>query len=123
MLTGLQPTGVALRLPRWTFRTQVLLNDVLAGLGMPTAFTTGADFSGMTRSPDLEIAAVLHEAFIAVDEQGTEAAAATAVVMRETSARITEVELTVDRPFLFVLHDRATGTPLFIGLVRDPSAR
>ena len=96
---------------------------VLAELGMPTAFTTGADFTGMTRSPDLEIAAVVHEAFIAVDEQGTEAAAATAVVMRATSARTPECELTVDRPFLFVLHDTATGTPLFIGRVSDPSAR
>ena len=53
MLIGLQPTGVALRLPRWTFRTQVLLNEVLAGLGMPTSFTPDADFSGMTAcTPD-----------------------------------------------------------------------
>jgi serine protease inhibitor len=122
MLAGLQPTGVALRLPRWTFRTQVLLNEVLAGLGMPTAFTGRADFSGMTRDESLQIAAVVHEAFIAVDEQGTEASAATAVVMRLSSARLSTVELTVDRPFLFVLHDTATGTPLFIGRVSDPSA-
>jgi serine protease inhibitor len=122
MLTGLQPTGVALRLPRWTFRTQVLLNEVLAGLGMPTAFTDRADFAGMTGEVQLEIAAVVHEAFIAVDEEGTEAAAATAVVMRVASARRPEVKLTVDRPFLLVLHDTATGTPLFIGRVSDPSA-
>jgi serine protease inhibitor len=122
MLGGFQPTGVALRLPRWTFRTQVLLNEVLAGLGMPTAFTDRANFSGMTHDMRLEIKAVVHEAFIAVDEQGTEAAAATAVVMRATSAMLDTVELTVDRPFLFVLHDTATGTPLFIGRVSDPSA-
>jgi serine protease inhibitor len=122
MLTGLRPTGVALRLPRWTFRTQVLLNEVLAGLGMPTAFTGRADFSGMTRDESLQIAAVVHEAFIAVDEQGTEASAATGVVMAVSAARRPDVQLTVDRPFLFVLHDTATGTPLFIGRVSDPSA-
>jgi serine protease inhibitor len=122
MLTGLRPTGVALRLPRWTFRTQVLLNEVLAGLGMPTAFTPAADFAAMTRDEALEIAAVVHEAFIAVDEQGTEASAATGVVMAVSAARRPDVQLTVDRPFLFVLHDTATGTPLFIGRVSDPSA-
>jgi serpin B len=122
MLTGLQPTGVALQLPRWTLRTQVLLNEVLGDLGMPTAFTGRADFTGMAREEPLEIAAVMHEAFIAVDEQGTEAAAATAVVMNLASARLSTVQLTVDRPFLFVLHDTATGTPLFIGRVSDPSA-
>ncbi len=89
---------------------------------MLTAFTDDADFSGMTHDMQLAIAAVVHEAFIAVDEQGTEAAAATAVVMREVSARMIDVELTVDRPFLFVLHDTATGTPLFIGRVSDPTA-
>jgi serpin B len=122
LLTGLRPTGVALRLPRWTFRTQVLLNDPLGDLGMPTAFTGRANFTGMTRQEPLDIAAVVHEAFIAVDEDGTEAAAATAVMMHLTSARRPDVLLTVDRPFLFVLHDTETGTPLFIGRVSDPSA-
>jgi serine protease inhibitor len=65
----------------------------------------------------------VHEAFIAVDEAGTEAAAATAVSMAVSAARRPEVHVTVDRPFLFVLHDAATGTPLFIGRVSDPSAR
>lgn len=122
ILTSMQPTGVALQLPRWTFRTQVLLNEVVGDLGMPTAFTGRADFSGMTREEPLQITAVVHEAFIAVDEEGTEAAGATAVVMGAVSARQSTVELTVDRPFLFVLHDTATGTPLFIGRVSDPSA-
>jgi serine protease inhibitor len=122
VLTGMSPTGVALRLPRWTFRTQVLLNGALSDLGMPTAFGGRADFSGMTRDEVLEISAVVHEAFIAVDEQGTEAAAATAVGMRQSSAVLRTVVLTVDRPFLFVLHDTETGTPLFIGRVSDPTA-
>lgn len=66
------------------------------------------------------IAAVLHEVFIAVDEKGTEAAAATAVVVGETSAMIPDTEVVVDRPFLFVIHDIEHGTPLFVGRVADP---
>jgi serine protease inhibitor len=122
LLTGLEHASVALRLPRWKFRTQILLNDLLAGLGMPTAFSDRADFSGMAVTDALAIGAVVHEAFVAVDEKGTEAAAATAVEMRTTGAMQPDVDLTVDRPFLFVLHDTATGTPLFIGQVADPSA-
>lgn len=122
VLSGLSPTGVALRLPRWTFRTQVKLNDVLTALGMPRAFSPSAEFSGMTHEAALEISAVVHEAFVAVDEQGTEAAAATAVVARTSSGVVRTVALTVDRPFLFVLHDTLTGTALFIGRVSDPTA-
>ena len=122
MLTGLAPTVVSLSLPRWTFRTQADLKAVLIALGMPTAFTDKADFSGMTTDEQLLIAAVLHEAFVAVDEEGTEAAAATAVVMQELSAPIHQVEVTADRPFLFVIHDVETGTPVFIGRVADPTA-
>ena len=121
LLSGLQPTSVALRMPRWTFRTQVLLNNVLTGLGMPTAFTGDADLTGMTPDDRLSIKAVVHEAFVAVDEDGTEAAAATAVVAVAISAVMSSVRLTVDRPFLFVVHDTETGTPLFIGRVSDPS--
>jgi serpin B len=88
---------------------------------MPTAFTDGADFTGMTLQDRLCIGAVVHEVFVAVDEQGTEAAAATAVIMRPTSARLGgPIELTVDRPFLFLVHDIETGTPLFLGRVTDP---
>jgi serine protease inhibitor len=122
LLAGLRPTSVALRMPRWTFRTQADLKDVLAGLGMPTAFTGAADFSAMTHDDNLQIAAVVHEAFVAVDEDGTEAAAATAVVAMAVSIVMSTVTLTVDRPFLFVLHDTETGTPLFIGRVGDPTA-
>lgn len=111
-----------LRLPRWTFRVASTLNEQLAGLGMPTAFDErGADFSGMTAQEELYISAVLHEAFIAVDEKGTEAAAATAVVMRvESMPAVTPLD--VDRPFMFVIHDVETSTPLFIGRVSDPTA-
>ena len=112
-----------LRLPRWTFRTQAPLNGVLLRLGMQSAFDPhAADFRPMTTEDlDLYVSAVLHEAFVAVDEEGTEAAAATAVVMRETSAPVTE-PFHVDRPFLFVIHDVRHGAPLFLGRVNDPTA-
>ena len=121
MLTGRAPTPVSLGLPRWTFRTQAELARMLAGLGMPTAFTGRADFTGMTAQERLQISAVVHEAFVAVDEEGTEAAAATAVVVSLSAAPMPQVEVTADRPFLFVIHDVETGTPLFIGRVADPT--
>jgi len=122
MLNGTTGALLDLRLPRWTFRTEAPLRDVLSALGMPTAFDeVHADFLAMT-DDDLQlfISAVLHQAFIAVNEEGTEAAAATAVVMTETSAPMLE-EFHVDRPFLFVIHDVAHGTPLFLGRVTDPA--
>lgn len=115
---------IDLSLPKWSFRTSVSLADLLVELGMPTAFGFGddpADFTPMTDEDlDLVISDVVHQAFIAVDEEGTEAAAATAVVMAETSAPIAE-PFVVDRPFLFVLHDVEFGTPLFLGRVVDPT--
>lgn len=121
LLAGFVPTPLALDLPRWTFRTQAPLKEQLTALGMPTAFSTDADFTGMTTEMQLLISAVLHEAFIAVNEAGTEAAAATAVVVVEVSAQAAPLTVTVDRPFLFVIHDLETATPLFIGRVADPT--
>lgn len=121
LLAGLRPSPVALSMPRWTFRTRAALGEVLGALGMPTAFTERADFSGMTAQESVVIAAVLHEAFIAVDEEGTEAAAATAVAMSLTSAPPPPLRITVDRPFMFVIHDVETATPLFVGRVDDPT--
>lgn len=122
LLAGGRATLLDLLLPRWTYRSSAELKEVLSGLGMPTAFTPGAaDFRAMTSEDlDLYISAVLHQGFIAVDEEGTEAAAATAVVMRETSAPLTE-PFHVDRPFLYVIHDVEHGTPLFLGRVLDPT--
>jgi serpin B len=118
------PVGALdLRLPKWTFRTTASLNESLIALGMPTAFDDRtADFGTMTSGEQLFISAVLHEAFIAVDEAGTEAAAATAVVMSDSAVGPAPVSMVVDRPFLFVIHDVRTATPLFIGRVTDPSA-
>jgi len=112
---------VDVSLPRWTMRTGCRLAGPLSELGMPTAFTDDADFSGMTEGEDLKISEVLHEVFVAVDEAGTEAAAATAVVMARAAGIPAPPEpFAVDRPFLFVVHDVAHGTPLFVGRVADP---
>ena len=118
----LSAAQVNLRFPRWEFRTQASLKDALSALGMPTAFAGGeADFTRMSpRGKDLYISAVVHEAFISVDEEGTEAAAATAVIISETSMPQI-VEVTVDRPFLFYLRDRETGALLFMGHVTNPA--
>lgn len=122
LLGSVRPAEVAVSLPKWTFKTEAPLKETLTALGMPTAFDDrNADFSGMTREEHLFIAAVLHQTFIAVDEEGTEAAAATAVLM-QTESMPQYVPFIVDRPFLFVIHDVEHGTPLFLGRVADPSA-
>jgi serpin B len=114
---------VALTMPKFKFRTQSGLTQALGALGIKAAFDpNSADFSGMTKQERLYISDVIHEAYIDVDEEGTEAAAATAVVMRLTSAMPTEqVQLTIDRPFIFAIRDRPTGAILFLGRVTDPT--
>ena len=119
---SLRPVSVVLSFPRFEFRTQAALKDVLSELGMPTAFTERADFSGISSEASLLIQEVVHEAFISVDEEGTEAAAATAVLVGLTSAPAEQVELTVDRPFLFLIQERESGAILFLGRVTDPTA-
>jgi len=121
LLASLTPYAMQVTLPKWTFRTSIELSDVLAGLGMPTAFTDAADFSAMTTRERLSISAVLHQAFVAVDEEGTEAAAATGIRVYPVSARVTPTTFVVDRPFLFFIYDVETATPLFVGRVTDPS--
>ncbi len=121
--SGLGSREVILALPKFGMESRVGLGPVLAALGMPTAFTDAADFSGITKQAPLQISAVIHQANIDVDEKGTEAAAATAVVMRATGMAAEPVTLTVDRPFLFALRDVDTGAVLFLGRVADPSVR
>jgi serine protease inhibitor len=119
--SGLSGAQVNLSMPTFSFRSQAQLKAALSELGMPVAFTNRADFSGMTKQEPLEIAAVLHQAFIAVDENGTEAAAATGVVARVTSGQRNSVELRIDRPFMFLIQDDDTGAILFLGRVLDPT--
>jgi len=100
------------------------LGRTLAAMGMPTAFTDRADFSGMDGTRNLLISDVIHQAFVDVNEEGTEAAAATAVVMRLAAAPVEPEPVPVfraDHPFLFFIHDDETGMILFIGRISDPS--
>jgi serpin B len=118
---------VYLILPKFTLRSQFSLGQTLAGLGMPDAFDpAAADFAGMTGNRELFISDVVHKAFVSVNEDGTEAAAATAI---ETpifgSGTVSEpayIFLQVDRPFLFVIRDIATRTIVFVGRVLNPAA-
>jgi serpin B len=122
IISGLQPTEVALTMPKFEFDSEFSLKDILAGMGMPVAFTEDADFSGMTGNPELFISDVVHKAFVAVDEAGTEAAAATAVIMKLTAVPPPPMEVTLDRPFIFLIRDIDTGAILFVGRVLNPSA-
>jgi serpin B len=118
---ALAPTEVELTLPRFSAETKTDLADTLAALGMPLAFSpVDADFSGMTDVDRLYISDVIHQANIDVDEKGTTAAAATAVVMRASAVLQTE-KMNVDHPFLFALRDVPTGAVLFLGQITDPS--
>jgi len=122
-LGALEQTDVQLALPRFEFRTQASLPDTLRALGMVDAFDSGtADFTGILADGGLFISDVIHEVFVAVNEAGTEAAAATAVILGRGAPPKEPVQLTFDRPFLFWLYDRATGSVLFVGRVLDPSA-
>ena len=123
IVRGLTSQEVILAMPRFGTESKVELGPVLAALGMPTAFTDAADFSGITREQALQISAVIHQANIDVDEKGTEAAAATAVVIRATSMPAEPVTLTIDRPFLFALRDMESGAVLFLGRITDPTTR
>jgi serpin B len=124
-LIGEGQPGLRLTMPRWSYRVATDLVGPLKTLGMAVAFgagSTDADFSGMTDDTALAITDVLHQTYVAVDETGTEAAAATAAVVGETSAPVLQQELVLDRPFLYVVHDTAHGTPLFVGRVGDPGS-
>jgi serpin B len=113
---------VRLSLPRFEAETRQDLTSPLIALGMPLAMDPGAaDFSGITTEESLYITGVIHQANITVDEKGTEAAAATAIVMGATAMPEFK-ELKVDRPFLFALRDTSTGAILFLGRIVDPSA-
>jgi serpin B len=114
--------AVDLLLPRWRTRTSAALKEVLSALGMPTAFTDAADFSGMTHDERLLVQDALHQGFVAVDEEGTEAAAATAVVVGTTSAQVPQHVVHADRAFVFAVYDVVTRVPLFLGRVVDPTA-
>jgi len=122
ILGTLSDTEVDLTMPLFDFRTHIELQDVLETMGMTDAFNLAlADFTRMTPIIPLAISKVIHEAYVSVDTEGTEAAAATAVVMFR-GAPTESATMVVDRPFLFLIRDQATGTTLFVGRVSDASA-
>lgn len=120
--TNLSPTAVNLSLPRFQSTAEFELKDVLSALGMPDAFDPSkADFSGITGDRDVILSAVVHKAFVEVEEKGTEAAAATAVVgLRMSAIPRPPVVFRADRPFLYLIRDMTTGAILFIGRLARP---
>lgn len=119
-LAALRPGRIMLTLPRFEYRTGDELSDELKALGMRTAFIPlQADFGRINPdADDLHVSAVVHKTFISVDEEGTEASAATSVTMSVTSM---PPSYSFTRPFFYAIRERSTGTILFTGIVRDPS--
>ena len=124
LLAGTARHQVTLSLPRFRREAAFDLIPALRRLGVTDAFGDDADFSGITDAEPLRIGAVAHKAYIDVDEHGTEAAAATAIVMAGMAAfrAPPPVTMVVDRPFLFAIIDTATSLPLFLGQVSHPGA-
>ena len=111
----------AIYFPKFEFDTKYSMKETLSSLGMSAAFSdTEADFSGMTGKRDLFITSVIHQAYVKVDEKGTEAAAATGVIMGGTSAGPSNV-FQADHPFIFIIQEKETGNILFLGKVVDPT--
>ena len=121
IIDNLENKPVELTLPKWEYESSFMMKETLRAMGMPIAFTDGADFSGMTGNRDLYIADVVHKAFVSVDEAGTEAAAASAVIMKLTAMPTDVAVVTVDRPFIFLIRDIETGAILFFGRVVNPA--
>ncbi|HVJ94984.1 MAG TPA: serpin family protein [Labilithrix sp.] len=122
ILAGLSTRRVKLSFPKVKMEAALSLKESLEALGMKKAFTDAADFSGMSSTIHLVLTDVVHKTFLALDENGTEAAAATAVVARETSAPLDDVEMSVDRPFITAIVDRQTKTLVFLGRILEPKS-
>jgi len=114
-----QPVNVFM--PKFTFETKYSLNQDLQEMGMPTAFSMQADFSGMDGTTMLFISKVIHQAFVEVNEEGTEAAAATAVVIELKAVEPSVAVFRADHPFIFLIQDGQSGNILFMGRVVNPS--
>jgi serpin B len=121
-LGNLTTRNVQLSLPKFRAESEFSLREGLSAMGMPTAFTGKADFSGMDPKRGLAISEVVHKAFVDVSEEGTEAAAATGIAMHATAMRMPEQALVfrADHPFIFLIRDTGTGVVLFIGRLMNP---
>jgi serpin B len=115
-------TNLDIYLPKFKVETEYLLNEYLNNLGMEIPFTSSADFSGMNGVRELFISKVVHKAYIDVNEEGTEAAAATAVIMERFSiGEPEEIIFDCDHPFVYLIQHKQTGTILFMGSITDPA--
>ena len=112
--------NVHLTMPKFEFTRSMSLSDILISMGMESAFTGDANFRAITGGLDLYISEVVHKAYVKVDEEGTEAAAATAVGMALTAMPDTPMEMNVNRPFVFIIEDTATGSIIFMGKIANP---
>ncbi|MGD0462890.1 MAG: serpin family protein [Tepidisphaeraceae bacterium] len=122
VVARLEQEQAEVAIPKFTFSARFGLASKLKEMGMPAAFTSGqADFSGIDSQTDLFLSEVVHKAYVAVDEQGTEAAAATGIVMAPTAVMMPRMTFTADHPFLFIIRDRSSGAMLFLGRVDDPT--
>lgn len=119
-LNLLKENEIRVFLPKFKMTSQFSLSQTLASMGMPDVFTSKADFSGMTDKKDLYISAVIHKAFVDVNEEGTEAAAATAVAMRFLSMPSPPPVFRADHPFLFLIRHHSSESILFLGRVVNP---
>lgn len=104
-------------LPRFTFEYEISLNGILSKMGMPTVFTDAANLTGINRNGGLKVDFVKQNTFVAVDEKGTEAAAVTSIGVVLTSL---PQPYLCDRPFVFLIHEKTSGTVLFMGKIVDP---
>ena len=122
-LAKIHKREVVVFVPKFKMTSQFSLASVLKSMGMNNAFSSKADFSGINGKRDLFISAVIHKAYVEVNEEGTEAAAATGVVMRLTSVGPAPIPVfRADHPFLFLIRDNLSGSILFIGRVANPKA-
>ena len=122
IINSLSMKNIRLSMPKFSHKSDsISLKEMLSRMGMPNAFSGSADFSGMDGKLDLFISDVLHKAFVSLDEAGTEAAAATAAIISLTSAPSMPVEVTINRPFIFLIRDIKTGAILFMGRIVNPA--
>jgi serpin B len=122
-LDAMRKREVIVALPKFKMTSKFGLNDVLQSMGMTEAFSDRADFTGMTSRRDLFISAVIHQAFVEVNEEGTEAAAATGVTMKALSVGPGQTPIfRADHPFLFLVRDKASGSILFLGRTLNPKS-
>lgn len=120
----LKELQVDVYIPKFTFNTKYFLIEDLEDMGMGTAFAGAADLSGISSMENLSISDVIHQAFVEVNEVGTEAAAATAVVIERAAPDGPKIPVfRADHPFIFMIQDRETGSILFMGRVSDPRAK